>query len=376
MIKTKYCSTSAKKPVDYRFLEVNSVFEKQTDLRNAVGKKMRSLVPAHEEHWFEIYGRVALTGVPVRFENRAEALGRWYDVYAFRVGAPEERKVAGFSLTISPSGGKEAEERIRFQANLLDVVEQAVIATDIAGVILYWNRFAEKLYGWSAGEVLGRNIMEITPSNLSLDQAGEIMNLLARGEGWTGEFLVRRRDGSSFTAMVIDTPIRDEKGELVGIIGVSYDVTERRRAEMERDRHAAQLQGLADASLAMNSALSLDETLKIVTEKAREIIGAHMSVTGMTVNENWEQAINSISLSDKYSTFRKFGGRPDGSGIYSIVCQSNRPMRMTQAELEAHPKWREYGPHVGGHPPLRGWLAAPLVGRDGRNIGLIQFSDK
>ncbi|WDT79595.1 MAG: hypothetical protein MPW14_21065 [Candidatus Manganitrophus sp.] len=152
---------------------------------------------------------------------------------------------------------------------------------------------------------------------------------------------------------------------MVGIIGVSYDVTERRRAEMERDRHAAQLQGLADASLAMNSALSLDETLKIVTEKAREIIGAHMSVTGMTVNENWEQAINSISLSDKYSTFRKFGGRPDGSGIYSIVCQSNRPMRMTQAELEAHPKWREYGPHVGGHPPLRGWLAAPLWGETG-----------
>ncbi|MDC4205262.1 MAG: PAS domain S-box protein [Candidatus Manganitrophus sp.] len=362
------------KPVDYRFLEVNSVFEKQTDLRNAVGKKMRSLVPAHEEHWFEIYGRVALTGVPVRFENRAEALGRWYDVYAFRVGAPEERKVAILFNDITRR--KESEERIRFQANLLDVVEQAVIATDIAGVILYWNRFAEKLYGWSAGEVLGRNIMEITPSNLSLDQAGEIMNLLARGEGWKGEFLVRRRDGSSFTAMVIDTPIRNEKGELVGIIGVSYDVTERRRAEMERDRHAAQLQGLADASLAMNSALSLDETLKIVTEKAREIIGAHMSVTGMTVNENWEQAINSISLSDKYSTFRKFGGRPDGSGIYSIVCQSNRPMRMTQAELEAHPKWREYGPHVGGHPPLRGWLAAPLVGRDGRNIGLIQLSDK
>jgi PAS domain S-box-containing protein len=79
---------------DYRFLEINPSFVRQTGLENAVGRRMRELAPAHEAHWYRIYGDVALTGVPVRFEQRAEALGRWYDVYAFRIDEPEQRRVA------------------------------------------------------------------------------------------------------------------------------------------------------------------------------------------------------------------------------------------------------------------------------------------
>ena len=81
------------KAVDYRFLEINPSFETQTGLRDAVGRRMRELAPNHEQHWFEIYGRVASTGEPVRFQNEAVALGRWYDVYAFRVGEPELKQV-------------------------------------------------------------------------------------------------------------------------------------------------------------------------------------------------------------------------------------------------------------------------------------------
>jgi two-component sensor histidine kinase len=81
-------------PVDYRFLDTNRSFEAQTGLKDAVGQTMRTLRPEHEAHWFEIYGQVALTGEAVRFENRAAALARWFDVYAFRVGAPEQHWVA------------------------------------------------------------------------------------------------------------------------------------------------------------------------------------------------------------------------------------------------------------------------------------------
>jgi len=71
--------------VDYRFLQVNPSFGRQTGIANAAGRRMREIAPLHEEHWFETYGRVALTGEPVRFINQAAQLGRWYDVYAFRV---------------------------------------------------------------------------------------------------------------------------------------------------------------------------------------------------------------------------------------------------------------------------------------------------
>jgi PAS domain S-box-containing protein len=83
------------KAVDYRFMEINPTFEKQSGLIDAVGKTMRELRPEHEESWFQIYGKVALTGEPIRFINEAKQLaGRLYDVYACRVGGPESRKVA------------------------------------------------------------------------------------------------------------------------------------------------------------------------------------------------------------------------------------------------------------------------------------------
>ena len=81
------------KPVDYRFLEINSVFEERTGLHDAQGKLMRELAPDHEQHWFDIYGKVATSGEPVRFMAPAEALGRYYDVSAFRVGGSESRQV-------------------------------------------------------------------------------------------------------------------------------------------------------------------------------------------------------------------------------------------------------------------------------------------
>ena len=81
------------KPSDYRFLEVNASFERQTGLHDAKGKLMRTLAPNHEAHWFEIYGKVALTAEPIRFQNEAKALNRYYDVYAFPVGEEKIRRV-------------------------------------------------------------------------------------------------------------------------------------------------------------------------------------------------------------------------------------------------------------------------------------------
>ena len=130
---------------------------------------------------------------------------------------------------------KRAEEEIRFQAYLLDAVEQAVIATDLNGKITFWNSFAENLYGWTASEALGANILDLTPSVKMKDHAAEIFERLQSGQSWSGEFEVRRRDGTSFPATIEDSPIINERGELIGIVGVSTDNTLRRRAEEERE---------------------------------------------------------------------------------------------------------------------------------------------
>jgi PAS domain S-box-containing protein len=82
------------RPYDYRFVETNAAFERHTGITNAVGRRMREIAPHHEAYWFERYGQVALTGEATRFEHAAHALNRFYDVFAFRVGEPGERRVA------------------------------------------------------------------------------------------------------------------------------------------------------------------------------------------------------------------------------------------------------------------------------------------
>ena len=99
------------RPVDYRFLEVNPAFEKHTGLVGSVGRRIRELVPAQEEHWFKVYGRVAQTGEPVRFELPARGMGRFFDVYAFRVGPPSQRRVAVLFDDVSQR--RRAEEALR-----------------------------------------------------------------------------------------------------------------------------------------------------------------------------------------------------------------------------------------------------------------------
>lgn len=139
-------------------------------------------------------------------------------------------------------GGQGAEAQARILGQLLDAVGQAVIATDLEGRIVYWNPSAERIYGWSADEVLGRDIMEVTPSPGMVERAEEIMATLREGRAWSGEFELRRRDGSTFPAQVTDAPLRNEDGELVGIVGISTDISERARLEraleIERKRLA------------------------------------------------------------------------------------------------------------------------------------------
>lgn len=81
-------------PVDYRFVEINPMFEQQTGLRDVIGKTARDLVPGLEACWFDVYGSVAKTGTPIRFENEAKEMHRWFDVYAFRIDQPDDHRVA------------------------------------------------------------------------------------------------------------------------------------------------------------------------------------------------------------------------------------------------------------------------------------------
>jgi PAS domain S-box-containing protein len=140
-------------------------------------------------------------------------------------------KISGVFQDITSQ--KRAEKEMLLQARLLESVGQAVIATKPDGVVFYWNKKAEEIYGWTKDEALGKNIIDITPSSMSSDVAISIMEELRQGNGWSGEFLVKNKKGDVFPSHVTNQPIFNEVGHLEGIIGISENIKERKNAELE-----------------------------------------------------------------------------------------------------------------------------------------------
>lgn|GEM_PF-736868 len=186
---------------------------------------------------------------------------------------------------------KRSEEAIRFQSHLLNTVEQAVIATDLSGRIIYWNRFAEKLYGWPASEITGRSILEIVLPQAAQNQAVEIMSRLQGGQSWSGEFMGRRRDGTNFRAFITDTPIYNDEGALIGIVGISTDITERKRAEEALRESEERYRAIVDQAMVGVAHGDLNGNFTTVNQK-------YCDITGYPANELLEMRIQDITHPD------------------------------------------------------------------------------
>jgi GAF domain-containing protein/anti-sigma regulatory factor (Ser/Thr protein kinase) len=174
----------------------------------------------------------------------------------------------------------------------------------------------------------------------------------------------------------------DRDLELVDVYArQAAEIVERARLHAEarqltalEQRRAAQLRALADSALALSAADSLDELLSLVTEAAVEVIGCHQGVT-TRLRQGWEDATTYVSLSERYARWRGYDVVPKGQGVLNAVTRENKPLRLTPAQLAQHPEWRGLR-DAPGHPPLPDYMAAPLIGRDGSNLGLIQLSHK
>jgi PAS domain S-box-containing protein len=196
-------------------------------------------------------------------------------------------------------------------------------------------------------------------------------------------YRLRRTDGDYRWTDVRGVPILDASGAIREWIGTNTDVHETVMAEaelalrLEREKHnAALLAKVAGAARKLQTVLWDGDIAEVLVNEVRDILQTHQAVVSVSEGKGWTQAINAVSLSDKYAAYRSYATRTDGTGIYAEVCRTNQPMRLTQEELEAHPQWRGFGAHAAAHPAMRGWLAVPLIGRMGQNIGLIQASDK
>ncbi|HWA26278.1 MAG TPA: CHASE3 domain-containing protein [Lacunisphaera sp.] len=235
-------------PVDYRFLEVNPAFARQTGLKDAVGRRMRELAPDLEAEWFSTLGGVAVTGTPVRLQGRAEPLKRAFDVYAFRIGAPEARRVAVIFSDVT--------ERVRAQQELhrlnAELQESAAelrsLFESLPGLYLILTPRDYRIVAASdaylqatmtaRGAIVGRGLFEVFPDNPDDPTADGVRNLRASLERVAEhgapdtmaiqKYDVRRPDGvfEERYWSPINSPLQGKDGKLRYIIHRVEDVTE------------------------------------------------------------------------------------------------------------------------------------------------------
>lgn len=225
------------KAVDYRFLEVNPMFEKMTGIRNSTGKRMREIAPLHEEYWFEIYGRVALNGKSVRFQSEASSLNRFFDVFAFRIGEPDERNVAILFNDITER--KQAEEALKrseeFSRTLIESTPDCVKSLDLKGNLISMNEQGMKMMGIDDfSRYKGRSWLTFWGGEFRERSVRAYEDALA---GHTGRF-----QGFSVAAQgtrrwwdVLVAPIYGVDGRTERLIAVSRDITQQKELEHQKD---------------------------------------------------------------------------------------------------------------------------------------------
>jgi PAS domain S-box-containing protein len=256
------------RPVDYRFVEANPAFVAQTGLADPVGRTIRELVPDIEQHWIDTYGRVVTTGEPTRFEMRSDAMGRWFDVFAFRTGEPDARRVALLFTDRTAARAADA-ERARLvaaldaeRARLADVVRLSpafvAVLRGPEHVIALTNAGYDALIGHR--DVRGRPVAEALPEAAAQGFVALLDRVLATGEPFVGREVPYQRPDATGAEDVryvdfVYQALAEADGTRSGVFVHGVDLTDSVRARAEVERLLAESErARADAEAARRDA--------------------------------------------------------------------------------------------------------------------------
>ena len=289
-----------------------------------------------------------------------------------RVETSSNEPIQKFVMIQDITERKQAENKIRFQAQLLESVEQAVIATDMNGSIIFWNRNAEDLYGWPAVTVLGCHIEAIVPAIKRQFELAAIGANLSSGRSWSGEFSVRRRDGSIILAQVTNSPARDSNGKVIGIVAAARDVTEEKRGRTALLEDQRTLEVLNRTAAKLNAEQNLSALLQAVTDASIDLTGSEFAAlfSGRRSSEDSAFDLHALSGIDR-QTFETLP-LPREMGLVGPIVKGAGIFRWE--DVTADEKYAEalaIDAARSGVSPVRSYMTVPLIARSGEVIGAL-----
>ncbi|MGB3204317.1 MAG: PAS domain S-box protein [Crinalium sp.] len=199
---------------------------------------------------------------------------------------------------------------ISFQAALLDQVCNAVIATDVEGKIIYWNRFAQSLFQWTAEEVIGKHICNVIIAKDIPQVAEAILVNPNQTSVWQGSFVTKRKDDTQFVADVTHAVIQDDDG-LKGFLSVYVDATDRKRSEIALKQSAANLKAIFNSSLQAVVMIDWDYKIQAFNKTANDWA---IKIYHKSLNDFY--SINDFLIADElYNFHRAFNAAIKGKSI-------------------------------------------------------------
>ena len=229
------------KPCDYRFLDINASFERLTGLKRGdiLGRRVHEVIPNLEPYWIERYGKVVLTGEPVYFESYSGDLNRWYEVYAYR-SAPQQFAAIIMDVTEHHL----AQEKLHKLSLAVEQSPESIVITNSDGWIEYVNAAFVAVSGYQLEEALGQNPRILASGKTPAATFTGLWDRLTKGEAWQGEFVNRRKNGEEYIEFARIAPIRQSDGRITHYLAIKADITEKKRLELEVDRHRHHLEEL------------------------------------------------------------------------------------------------------------------------------------
>jgi PAS domain S-box-containing protein len=200
--------------------------------------------------------------------------------------------------TPPPDYSPEQRDALRLAA-IVDSSDDAIVSKDLNGTIKSWNKAAERMFGFTAEEAIGKSIRMVIPADRQAEE-DEVLRRIRQGLSVEHfETIRQRKDGTQFPISLTVSPIRDKKGHLIGASKIARDITERRAAEQLAERANRQAMFLAQITEALNRSLDPDETLRTLVELAVPQIADWSAVDIVRENGNLERLAASHVDPDK-----------------------------------------------------------------------------
>jgi diguanylate cyclase (GGDEF)-like protein/PAS domain S-box-containing protein len=215
------------KVVDYRFLEINPAYQKLTGLTlDIIGKTVLEVLPGTEPYWIDVFGQVAMTGVPSLYENFSKELGRWYQVWTF------SPKKGQFAVIISEiTERKNIEQELQLYSLVLKNSSEGMVVTDADNRIIAVNPAFSKITGYSFEEVKGKNPKMLKSGRHDRAFYHAMWGEITSAGQWQGEIWDKRKDGEIHAKWLTINTIRNDDGTIYRYVALFSDITEKKKSE-------------------------------------------------------------------------------------------------------------------------------------------------